>query len=708
MIRNDLPKALVDNPYLDQWVRIEPDGKVRFMSGKVELGQGVATALSQLMAEELDVDPARVVLVSGETGATPDEMFTAGSLTIEVSGAAVRLVGAEIRSIFRGEAAARLSCEPGELSVQDGSFVRGDGETGLSYWSLAGEVDLHRTATGSASPKPAGAFGVIGRSLPRLDLPAKIFGAGFIHDMTLPDMRHVRVLRQPWPGAQIEHLDPESLPRSLAESVEIVRTGDFAALLGRREEDVVHAWELRERFVRWTGGRPVGPGDDEPAALRDRPIESRTVERGEGEALPPVARTVRATYARPWLAHGSIGPSCALALFEDGRLTVWTHSQGVYPLRRSIASALGLDLEAVTVVHRQGAGCYGHNGADDAAFDAALVARERPGMPVRVLWMREDELGSSPLSPAMEVSIEVGLGEDGRPVTWTADILSPVHGSRPGMGGGIHLLAAQALPDAPEEPKPTDIPDAAGAGGARNAFSLYDIPQQRLVHRLVTAPPVRSSAMRGLGAFANVFAIEMMMDELAEAAGADPVAYRLSCLSDPRARQVVEAAAEMASWNGPGETGSGRGRGFAFSRYKNRAAYVAMVAEVSVDEEVRLERFWVAADAGLVVNPDGAVNQIEGGVIQAASWTVKERIGFGEGGVATNTWDQYPVLRFPEIPEIEVRLVGSAEDPSLGIGEVALGPTGAAIGNAVAAALGMRVRQLPLSRDRLMEALLAA
>jgi CO/xanthine dehydrogenase Mo-binding subunit len=302
----------------------------------------------------------------------------------------------------------------------------------------------------------------------------------------------------------------------------------------------------------------------------------------------------------------------------------------------------------------------------------------------------------------MAVGLRAVLDANARPADWTIEIWSPVHAQRPGMNGSANLLGAQALPDAvPPPAEINDVADEAGGGATRNGQALYDLPHHKLVHHLLPQVPIRTSSLRGLGAFANVFAIESFMDELAELAGEDPVTYRLSLMSDPRGRRVIETAAEMASWF---DTASdeGRARGFGFARYKNRAAYAAIVAEVEVDEMVRVTRVWAAIDAGLVINPDGAANQIEGGIIQATSWTLKERVRFEGGRVASDNWDDYPILRFSEVPEIEVRFIHATDEPALGLGEASLGPTAAAIGNAVARALGTRIRDLPLTRERIM------
>jgi len=375
-------------------------------------------------------------------------------------------------------------------------------------------------------------------------------------------------------------------------------------------------------------------------------------------------------------------------------------------LRSAIAKSLGLDPDAVTVIHHQGAGCYGHNGADDAAYEAAFIAQARPGRTVRILWTREDELSAAPFGPAMVVRIKAGLDGAYRPISWSVDIWSPPHGSRPGMNGSINLLMADALEPGPDETAVRSaLQDGSSDGAVRNAVTLYQIPHQVVTHHFIPTPPVRTSSLRGLGAFVNVFALECFMDDISAQAAIDPVTYRLSLLSDPRARRVIETASEMAGWWDAAPV-PGTALGFAFSRYKNVAAYVAIVVEVSVQDEVQLNRVWCAVDGGLIINPDGARNQIEGGIIQAASWTLKEKVRFGEGCVVSDRWEHYPILRFSEVPEIELRLVGNDDDLPLGIGEVSQGPTAAAVGNAVARALGAKLRHLPLTRERIISALL--
>jgi CO/xanthine dehydrogenase Mo-binding subunit len=376
----------------------------------------------------------------------------------------------------------------------------------------------------------------------------------------------------------------------------------------------------------------------------------------------------------------------------------------MHPLRKNLAAVLNLPVAAITARHLQGAGCYGHNGADDAALDAALIATRLPNNCIRAQWRRQEEFGFEPVGPAMLVTLHVGLDDQGRPADWTTEIWSGTHVQRPGMAG--YLLASEALAHPPPEVAPTDPPEARGGGGTRNAVPHYDVTAHRILHHLVRRPPVRTSALRGLGALPNIYAIECLMDVLAAKVGEDPVAYRLSILSEPRARRLIAGVAERANWRARGPGGHGKGLGLGFARYKNSAAYAAVVAAVTVSETVKVDRIWALADAGLVVNPDGARNQLEGGMVQAVSWTLKEQVKFDEHGIASVDWERYPILKFSELPEIETDLVEAEGNPSLGVGECTVGPTAAAIGNAVAHALGVRINDMPLTRERIMSALL--
>jgi CO/xanthine dehydrogenase Mo-binding subunit len=695
----NLPLSVVNNPRPDKWIGFAGDRTVRLAVGKVEIGQGVVTALAQIAAEELDVELGRIRVVSGDTDNAPDEGSTSSSLSIEVSGASVRLIAAEVRGRVLDRLAQRLNCAPEEISIVDGAFLRGDRPTGHDYWSFVGEVDLAREADGGAPRKPVGRYRTVGQPVPRLDLPAKLSGAAFVHDMVRPDMLHARVVRQPGRGARLAAFDEAAAQRAAGGALRVVRLGDFVALVSVDETTAQRAALTAPAHTRWEDVRRVEPAQQEAAWLVGQPTD----ERFHGDPLddPPAAvagEVFEASYSRPYIAHASIGPSCALAEVRDGHLTVWTHSQAVYPLRDSLARVLERPLETISVRHGQGPGCYGHNGADDVALDAALIAQEIPDHCIRVQWRREEEFGFEPIGTAQRVTIRAVLDARRRPVDWTAEVWAATHVQRPSMGG--NMLAHEALAVPAPEPRTSDPPEANGGGGTRNAFPMYDVGTKRILHHLVLRAPVRTSALRGLGALPNVFAIECAMDELAAQAGEDPVAYRLSVLSNPRARRVIERVAEMAEWR-RGPEGTGRGLGIGFAQYKNRSAYAAVVAEVEMDQEVRLRRVWCAADAGLVINPDGARNQLEGGIIQAASFTLKEQVRFGGEGISSVDWSSYPILRFSEVPEIACELIEAGDQPSLGMGECTIGPTAGAIGNAVAHALGVRIRDMPLSRERI-------
>lgn len=700
-----LTASLQANPRLDRWIAFLPDRTARVASGKVEIGQGIVTALRQIAAEELDLPLDRVAVASGDTEIGPDEAYTTSSLSVMVSGASIRLVAAEARRLLTERAALRLNCAPEDLSVDAEGFVRAGEATGLDYWDVAGEIDWSAAATGAVQPKPPSAYGVVGESAPRHDLPAKVAGGGFLHDLVMPEMLHARTLRQPSPGAELARLDEAAIRRAARGEIEIVREANFVAFVSPDEWTVERAADAAPAHAEWRGVRDLRPADGDAHGLPDLKANDHLYGDPEPEA-PPAGDAVEIAITRPYVAHASLGPSVALAKFEGGRLEVRSHGQGMHPLRRNLAGALGLDEAAIHCVHVDGAGCYGHNGADDAALDAAIVAMARPGRWVRLQWRRAEEFAYEPVGPAMLVKARATVDAAGAPVDWTTDIWSPVHVQRPGAPGVV-MLAAQALRPLPPWGPPVDPPPERGYGGPRNAFPLYRVGALRVRHHLTERAPIRTSALRGLGALPNVFAIEALMDELAARAGADPVAYRLGLLDDPRARAVIERTAALAGWEDRGEAGTGRGLGIAFARYKNIAAYAAVAVRVSVDEEVRMERIWTVADAGLAVNPDGIRNQLEGGCVQGASWALKEEVKLDGPGIASIDWESYPILRFGEIPDITAELIDRPEEPALGVGECTVGPTAAAIGNAVAHALGRRIHDMPLTRDRVMASLLA-
>jgi CO/xanthine dehydrogenase Mo-binding subunit len=417
-------------------------------------------------------------------------------------------------------------------------------------------------------------------------------------------------------------------------------------------------------------------------------------------------RTLEAVYLRPYQLHASIGPSCAVALAEAGALTVWTHAQGVYPLRAALAEMLQLAPDKVRCIHMEGSGCYGHNGADDAAADAALVAMALPGRPVRVQWMRDQEHAWEPFGAAMVTRVRASLDNRGSIVDWHYEVWSNAHSTRPGGAG--NLMPAWHLERPFTQPPPEPIPQPTG-GGDRNAIPLYKFANTRVIHHFIPEMPLRVSALRGLGAYMNVFSLESFMDELALAAGADPIEFRLRHLQDARARAVIQLAAEKFGWDPTLQPPKGRGRGFAFAKYKNLAAYTAVAVELEVEREtgrIGLRRCVAADDSGEIVNPDGVRNQIEGGIVQSASWTLREAVAFDETRIRSRDWSTYPILRFADLPDtVEVHVIDQPGQPFLGTGESAQGPTAAAIANAVAQATGVRIRELPLTPQRVKAAL---
>ncbi len=709
-----LPGSLARQPELDTWLRIESDGTVTLRTGKVELGQGLRTAIARIGAEELDVSLARIRVETADSARGPNELMTVGSMSIEDSGNAMRLVAAEARQYLLELAAQRLGVPLGRLEVDDGTVsVRGSIERRTSYWELQGGRDFARRVTGEAVAKPHQEHRIVGKPGPRIDLRAKLCGGAFLQDLAPPGLLFGRVLRPPSPGARLEALD-EAAVRALPGVRAIVRDGSFVGVVAEREEQVLRAREQLALLAIFREA-PTLPGHDSVFAhlfaqpRQSFPVIDGTPTRAPLPAhVPPAgARTSRsARYLRPYQMHASIAPSAALAQQEAERLTVWTHSQGVPILRHALARALDVPPENVRVIHADGAGCYGHNGADDVALDAALLARAVRGAPVLVQWSREDEHTWEPYGPAMAIDLCASLDAGGRVIDWNHEVASFTHMGRAIPARGASNLVADWHREPPLPPIRSEPRLEPHAGIHRNADPLYAFPRRRIVKHFVENPALRVSSTRGLGAYANVFAIESFLDELALDAGRDPLEMRLAHLDDARARAVLETAAARAGWRRP--AANGRGPGLGFARYKNSKCYAAVVVELEVDAAsgaIRLLRAVIAADAGEIVDPDGLANQLEGGFIQSASWTLKEEVRFDRMRVTSRDWDTYPILRFSDVPEVETVLLDHPGTPFLGAGEATQGPTPAAIANAIAHATGARLRQIPFTPERVREAL---
>ena len=695
-----LPGSLRTTPLLDSWLQLDAQGDVTVATGKAELGQGIRTALLQIASDELRVPMARIRLITADTALTPNEGYTSGSHSMMDSGTAIRHAAAQVREMLVAAAAERLGVPAAQLVARDGAVWTPDGRS-VAYAGLLNEAALHIKAAGPStfSDRPV----LMGQPVQRVDIPGKVTGSAmYVQDMRLPGMVHARVVRPGGPGAQLLSLDTAPIER-MPGVIAVLRDGNFLAVVAAGEFQAIQAMRALGTAARWNPGPPL----PEPAAIFDtlRSLPSQDTAIVDRRA-PVVGHTLTAQYTRHYQAHGSIGPSCAVAQWVDGGMTVWTHTQGVYPDRGAIAEMLRLPADRVRLIHVEGSGCYGHNGADDAAADAALIARALPGRPVRVQWMREQEHAWEPLGPAMVTEARATLGADGSILDWDYAVWSNTHSTRPGPAGA--LLAARLLAQPFPEPKPTAIPQPEG-GGDRNAIPLYDFASMRVMHHFIPHMPLRVSAMRSLGAYMNVFSIESFVDELALTSGADPVAYRLRHLKDDRARDVVRLAAEKFGWAAGQAAPDGRGYGFAFAQYKNLAAYCAIATEIEIDRKtgrVRLIRAVAAVDSGQVVNPDGIRNQIEGAILQSMSWTLIETVPFTAAGIGSTDWASYPILRMNGIPDrVEVHVIDRPGQPFLGTGETGQGPTAAALGNAIAHATGKRLRDLPITPDKLRAAL---
>ena len=727
-----LPTSLKANPRLGHWLSIHADGTVSVRSGKVDLGQGISTALAQMVADGLGLDLARIRMVPASTAHSPNEGVTSGSLSVQDSGNALRHVCAQAWRIYRAAAARKLGVTDGDggsLYLRDGRFVCPVSQASVSYAELADDALLDRDATALPEadrvPPVSDQPPQVGLPVSRADIAAKVRGGpAFVHDLRLPGMLFGRMVHPPSRAARLLSLEDAGLAgvQAMPGVVRVLRDGDFLGVIASGEYQAVQASGKLARACHWQETADLPDVDQLGTFLQAAPLETTVV--GERVETPPASvpseagfLNLAARYSRPFLAHASIGPACAVARFDAAaqvpQLHVWSHTQGIYNLRADLALLLDLPADSITVQHVEGAGCYGHNGADDVAADAAMLARAVPGLPVQVVWSREDELGVAPFGPAMRVDLKATVGSRGDIVQWQHEVWSNGHGLRPGRGQ-VPVLAAAGQIAAPfARQVSVNAPLSAGGGAERNAVPLYDFAQwQAVSHRLLTMP-VRSSALRSLGAHANVFAAESFLDEIAHAQAVDPLVLRLRQLGDPRARAVLRAVAANAGWQAwrdarlAGANPEGQGLGLAVTRYKNTGAYCAAVARVDASRELRVTDLWIAVDVGRVINPDGVCNQIEGGAIQTVSWVLKEAVRFDETRITSITWDSYPILRFSEVPRVTVQIIHQPDQPSVGSGEATHGPVAGAIANALFDATGLRVRDMPFTPDRLRRAALA-
>ena len=679
---------------------VDASGTVQLVMGKVELGQGIGTAMAQLVAEELDVDISRIKLLPVNTERSPDESYTFSSISVQQSGPPTRRAAATARQYLLGQAAIELAMPAGRLAVSDGKITLDGDPTKLDYWALLGEQQVELELSSEAPLKAVSDYTVVGQSAERIDIPGKVFGdATFLQDVRLPNMVHARVVRPPAERATLKKANFKSVEK-MPGVLQVVRDGNFVAVIATREGQARDAAKQLANELTWDLPEDLPDPTHiytwlKDAASRLEPIVDEQVNVGSAAAT----RTIRASYQRPYQAHASISPSAAIAKYQQGQLTVLSHAQGMYPLRLALSHVLGLDIESVSCFHYEASGCYGHNGGDDAACDAAALAMHFPGRAVRLQWERADEFTWEPYGSAMHIEASASIDRDGQIRAWEYDLWSCPHTGRPrSIEDASNLIYAQQKRDPLGPPPVRSIPQPNG-GADRNGIPLYDFDNLNVTKHLVTDIPMRVSALRGLGAYANIFAIESFMDELAHAVDEDPLAFRLKHLSDERGIAVLEKLAELSGWNDrPAD--SNEGWGLAFAQFKNRSSYVGIVMRLQVDDEggaISLKKATAVCDAGLVINPDGVIAQIEGGIIQSASWTLKEQIRFSQQQKESVDWATYPILRFDEVPEVEVVLMDRDDRASLGVGEAAQGPTAAAIANAFFDQTRKRIRTLPLT-----------
>ena len=712
------PNASLEKaPRVDDWLRIDTDGRLHIRTGKVDIGQRVSTALAIIAADELDVPLEKVEIVRADTDSAPNEGITSGSNSMEESGNAVRLASATARDHLLQLAANALAVDADTLDIQDGLIQSRATNRSVTYAELQGDKPFGIAVDLDATAKSPDQYKVLGRPVTARGMADIVSGKWqFLQDMELPGMLHARVVRPPHYHATLRTLDDTQVRRIEADGIRVIRDGSFLAVADTDEYAVIRGIQRLQTAADWDHGPGLEPQDIFERLAANERISLPVVDGTPQEApVPPkpaapanAVTTLSARYDRPYHMHASIGPSAGAALWQDGTLTVWSHSQGIYVLRAAMAGALNLPEEAIHIHHVPGAGCYGHNGADDAAFEAALIARAMPDTPVLLKWTRDDEHAWEPYGSAMSMALSASLDENGAVVAWEHETYSDTHSMRPRPGAGgagpARLLATRYLANAIQPYNPQ--PNMQKHGGIhRNMDPLYKFPNKRLVKNLVRNMPLRTSAMRTLGAFANTFAIESFMDELAESAGTDPLEFRLRHLSDSRARDVLTA---MADRLGAAPLPESHGRGIAFSQYKNIKTYAAIGIDLEVTDaaEIRMHRVVVAADAGQIIDPDGLKAQLEGGVLQSASWALYEAVQFDRDGITSRDWDSYPILKFGNIPTIETVLIDRPGLPFLGAGEATSGPIAGAIANAIKNATGLRLRRMPFTPDALRAAAL--
>ena len=690
---------------VESFLAIDAHGVVTVYSGKVDLGTGVRTALAQMVADELDVPLARVAVIQGDTDLTPDQGPTYGSQSIQTGGAQIRQAAATARKALLDEAAQRLGVSAGDLAVRDGLVRAKSGGKSVSYASLVGGKQLSLKVDAAAPKKPPADYKLVGKPIGRRDIPDKITGAfTFMQDFRVPGMLHGRVVRPPALGAKLESVDEASV-KDVAGLVQIVREGNFLGVVAQSEWGAIKA--ARQLQATWSKAETLPDEDKLWEHVRATKIVKDDVTSNVGDTSAALAggKSLKASYDFAIHTHGSIGPSCAIAQFKDGKLTSWSASQATHNLRKQLAQMFALAPEDVHCLYVDGAGCYGRNGHEDAAADAALLAKAA-GRPVRVQWSRADEHGWDPKGPPTLIDLRAALDASGKVTAWESEFFIPQGAALP-----VELVAASLA----DLPRTTDLEP----GGIINDSAVpYKFANVKTVcHRLETTP-FRPSWIRAPGRLQNTFANECFIDELAAAAEADPIEFRKRYLdpADARGLEILDRLAKLAKWDqraSPRKAGGGtvaKGRGMAYVKYELVRTYVGAVAEVEVDRasgEIRVPRIFVVHDCGQIINPTGVRAQIEGNVIQTTSRTLIEELRFDRFMVTSLDWASYPILKFPSVPDIVIQLVDRPSEVPWGAGEPTTAVVPSAISNAVFDATGARLRSVPFTPEKVKAALQA-
>ena len=693
----DLPRSLKNAKKINAWLEVLEDGKVRVLSGKVELGQGIRIAIKQVAAEELDMDLKKVTVHLAETGVTPNEGYTAGSSSVVNSAMSVRYAAAKARQKLLELAATKMNTEITNLVLYNGTISSKTTGDSITFLEVLEGAQIDEEVVTPIQLKVKENHRYVGKAIPRTDIEKMVRGETvYVQDLRFPNMVHARILRPPNYDAKLLKLDDTPL-KGVEGVLKTIVKGSFVAVITKHEYEAEKARTTLDQYAEWSITASFPEQDNLFEHIKNNYTEAETVkEEGSVDFESKTTKTVKATYTKPYIKHASLGPACAVALFDKEVLHIWTHSQGIYPLRDGIQSMLGLKLENIHLIGIPGAGCFGHSTADDAAADAAIIAMEYPGKHIRVQWSRQDEHRWDPYGSAVIVDLEASLDANNKIDSWKSDVWTDSQSTRPNRDKGT-LLAPRYLEQAVKMKSRGYL-----SGGHRNGYPYYNIPNAKLDAYYFDGP-LRVSSLRSLGSFTTIFAIESMMDTLAEKAGKDPLDFRLEHLSDKRAIAVIKKIQNVTLQE---ESITKReGIGYAYMRYKNTAAYGAVAAKVSVDTdsgEVSVKKMWAAVDVGEVINMDGIVNQVEGGMIQAASWTLKEEVTFSDKEITSSDWNGYPIFRFPDTPEVKVSIINRPNEPAEGGGEISMPPTGAAIANAVYNACGKRIYNLPIAASKIL------